>query len=40
MKENPGHACPVDREFGNKIIYSHLLKSKVYFKKLYSQKKN
>mgnify|MGYP003481504558 FL=1 len=40
IKENPGHACPVDWKFGNKILYSHPLKSKVYFKKLYSKKKN
>lgn len=39
IKENPGHACPVDWKSGNKILYSHPLKSKVYFKKLYSKKK-
>ena len=40
IKENPGQACPVDWKSGNKILYSHPLKSKVYFKKLYSKKKN
>ena len=40
MKENPGQACPVDWKYGNKILYSHPLKSKVYFKTLYSNKKN
>jgi peroxiredoxin (alkyl hydroperoxide reductase subunit C) len=39
IKENPGQACPVDWKSGNKILYSHPLKSKVYFKKLYSKKK-
>ena len=40
LKENPGQACPVDWKHGDKILYSHTLKSKVYFKKLYSHKKN
>ena len=40
IKENPGQACPVDWKFGNKILYSHPLKSKVYFKTLHSNKKN
>jgi len=40
MKENPGQACPVDWKYGDKILYSHPLKSKVYFKTLYSNKKN
>ena len=40
IKENPGQACPVDWKFGNKILYSHPLKSKVYFKTLYSNKNN
>ena len=40
IKENPGQACPVDWNYGNKILYSHPLKSKVYFKTLYSNKKN
>lgn len=40
IKENPGQACPVDWNYGNKILYSHPLKSKVYFKTLYSKKKN
>jgi peroxiredoxin (alkyl hydroperoxide reductase subunit C) len=38
IKENPGQACPVDWKYGNKILYSHPLKSKVYFKTLYSNK--
>ena len=40
VKENPGHACPADWKYGNKILYSHPLKSKVYFKTLYSKKNN
>jgi peroxiredoxin (alkyl hydroperoxide reductase subunit C) len=40
VKENPGQACPVDWKYGNNILYSHPLKSKVYFKTLYSNKKN
>ena len=40
IKENPGQACPVDWKYGDKILYSHPLKSKVYFKTLYSHKKN
>nr|WPV72493.1 thiol-specific antioxidant protein [Navicula sp.]WPV72650.1 thiol-specific antioxidant protein [Navicula sp.] len=40
IKENPGKACPVDWKNGDKILYSHPLKSKVYFKTLYSNKKN
>jgi peroxiredoxin 2/4 len=40
IKENPGQACPVDWKHGDKILYSHPLKSKVYFKTLYSNKKN
>ena len=40
IKENPGQACPIDWKYGNKILYSHPLKSKVYFKTLYSNKKN
>jgi peroxiredoxin (alkyl hydroperoxide reductase subunit C) len=40
IKENPGQACPVDWTYGEKILYSHPLKSKVYFKTLYSPKQN
>ncbi len=40
IKENPGQACPVDWKYGDDILYSHPLKSKVYFKTLYSHKKN
>ena len=40
IKENPGQACPVDWRSGDKILYSDPLKSKIYFKTLYSQKKN
>ena len=39
IKENPGQVCPVDWKYGNKTLYSHPLKSKVYFKTLYSKKK-
>ena len=40
VKENPGQACPVDWKYGDEILYSHPLKSKIYFKTLYSYKKN
>ena len=40
VKENPGQACPVDWNSGDQILYSHPLKSRLYFKNLYSQKKN
>ena len=40
LKENPGQGCPVDWKYGNQILYSHPLKSKVYFQTLYSNKKN
>lgn len=40
IKENPGQACQVDWKYGDKILYSHPLKSKIYFKTLYSDKKN
>ena len=40
IKKNPGQACPVNWKTGDKILYSHPLKSKVYFKTLYSHKKN
>ena len=40
IKENPGQACPVDWQFGDNILYSYPLKSKVYFKKLYPNKNN
>ena len=38
VKENPGHACPVNWNVGDRILYSHPLKSKIYFKDLYSPK--
>jgi peroxiredoxin (alkyl hydroperoxide reductase subunit C) len=38
IKENPGQACPVDWKYGDPILYSHPLKSKVYFQTLYSNK--
>ena len=39
IKENPGHGCPVDWNSGDQIVNSHPLKSKPYFKKIYSNKK-
>ena len=38
IKENPGQACPVDWKYGDQILYSHPLKSKVYFQTVYSNK--
>ena len=48
VKKNPGQACPVNWQspsFKNfqqydEILYSHPLKSKHYFRDLYSSKKN
>ena len=40
LKEHPGQACPVDWKYGEKTIYSHPLKSKLYFKELYATQKN
>ena len=39
VKKHPGCACPVDWKHGDKILYSHPLKSRIYFKKFYSSKK-
>ena len=38
IKENPGQACPIDSKNIDQILYSHPLKSKVYFKTMYSSK--
>ena len=38
VKENPGQVCSVDWKVGDKILHSHPLKSKIYFKILYSHK--
>jgi peroxiredoxin 2/4 len=40
VKDNPGQVCQVDWQSGDKALYSHPLQSKIYFKTLYSQKKN
>ena len=40
LKEHPGQACPADWKYGEKTMYSHPLKSKLYFKELYSTQKN
>jgi len=48
VKKNPGQACPVNWQFSSfknfqsheQILYSHPLKSKLYFRDLYSSKKN
>lgn len=40
LKDNPGQACSVDWESQNNILYSHPLKSKIYFKQFYSNKNN
>ena len=40
LKDHPGQACPVDWKYGEKTIYSHPLKSKLYFKELYFVQKN
>ena len=38
IKKNPGQVCSVDWKVGDKILHSHPLKSKIYFKTLYSHK--
>ena len=38
IKENPGQVCPADWKFGDQTLHSHPLKSKIYFKTLYSHK--
>jgi len=38
IQENPGKACPVNWKNDDQILYSHPLKSKSYFKTLYSNK--
>lgn len=40
VKDNPGQVCPVNWKYGDRILHSHPLKSKLYFKDLYSPKKN
>ena len=44
VKKNPGQACPVNwkpsQNNNDQILYSHPLKSKLYFRDLYSPKKN
>jgi len=48
VKKNPGQACPANwqpsssiyYQQDNQILYSHPLKSKLYFRDLYSSKKN
>ena len=40
VKNNPGQACPVDWQSGDKTLYSHPLKSKAYFKTIYSYTNN
>ena len=48
VKENPGQACPINWQSStfknfqryNKILYAHPTRSKLYFKDLYSPKKN
>ena len=40
VKKNPGQACGVDWKFGDKSLSLHPLKSKIYFKTLYSYKKS
>ena len=40
IKEHPGQVCPVDWKLGDQTLHSHPLKSKIYFKTLYSHKTN
>jgi len=40
LKQHPGQACPVDWNYGDKVLDSHPLKSRLYFKECYPSKKN
>nr|YP_010241839.1 2-Cys peroxiredoxin [Coscinodiscus wailesii]YP_010241905.1 2-Cys peroxiredoxin [Coscinodiscus wailesii]QTI82754.1 2-Cys peroxiredoxin [Coscinodiscus wailesii]QTI82820.1 2-Cys peroxiredoxin [Coscinodiscus wailesii] len=40
IKEHPGQACPVEWQSGDQFLYSHPLKSTLYFKEFYSSEKN
>jgi peroxiredoxin 2/4 len=35
IKKHPGQACPVNWNFGDQALYSHPIKSKIYFRKVY-----
>jgi peroxiredoxin (alkyl hydroperoxide reductase subunit C) len=39
IKQHPGQACPVDWKSGDKLLNSHPLKSRIYFKEIYSSEK-
>ena len=39
VKQHPGQACPVDWKSGDKLLNSHPLKSRIYFKEIYSSEK-
>ena len=39
VKKHSGHACPVDWKSGDKLLYSNPLKSRIYFKEIYSSEK-
>lgn len=39
VKQHPGQACPVDWKSGEKLLYSNPLKSRIYFKEIYSSEK-
>ena len=48
VKKNPGQACPINWQYSSfknfqqyqQVLYSHPLRSKLYFRDLYSPKKN
>jgi len=48
VKKNPGQACPINWQYSsfrnfqqyNQILYTHPIRSKLYFKNIYSCKKN
>ena len=39
VKQHPGQACPVDWKSGDKLLYPNPLKSRIYFKEIYSSEK-
>ena len=40
VKQHPGQVCPVDWQYGDKTLFLHPLKSRDYFRELYSSKES
>ena len=39
VKQYPGQVCPADWKYGDKLLYSHPLRSRIYFREIYSSEK-